>query len=350
MVFARYFILPSLLATAIAVGVSGSHSSVVTGDSGKQNFHEDLPEVVVRSNDRGVLHILAYVREFSQLTSYTDTVDMFREKMVDFMLPNSRKVKFKGWHFARILKSKSYYHFTDDYGLDSVSDKCRHSFSWSDWVGIPPVQNIPMNLLTADNAVDTILGKNGKAEIWAKSGDSIKLDINVLADTLCRKWVPNIQNFFRNGKTEFERFQLSLNYSNVFGGELKPLDIDAYTFNIESKGRGHSLFRFNRHDQPFYVATHAEVYILDKEFISQKEAHKWDKLQFNPDDVEIISPVGVPGLPESTQALIARVETLDASQERLMAAPDYKLLKPDMKISFGNRVFRQLKRLLGLTK
>ena len=55
-----------------------------------------LPEIVVESGRHKVLHVLAYVREFSTLTTYTDTVFLFREKMVDFMLNPDRKVRFKG--------------------------------------------------------------------------------------------------------------------------------------------------------------------------------------------------------------------------------------------------------------
>lgn len=55
----------------------------------------ELPEVIVESRRHLVLHILAYVRECSSLTTYDDTVFLFREKMVDYMLPSDKKVKFK---------------------------------------------------------------------------------------------------------------------------------------------------------------------------------------------------------------------------------------------------------------
>ncbi|MDE6805737.1 MAG: hypothetical protein K2J05_02910, partial [Muribaculaceae bacterium] len=43
----------------------------------------NLPEFVVESNENKYLHVLAYVREYSTLSTYTDTIFMFREKMVD---------------------------------------------------------------------------------------------------------------------------------------------------------------------------------------------------------------------------------------------------------------------------
>lgn len=67
--------------------------------------------------------MLAYVREYSTLSTYSDTVTLFREKMVDFMIVPDRKMKFRGWTSPRLLTSRSYYRFTDGEGLDSVSDR-----------------------------------------------------------------------------------------------------------------------------------------------------------------------------------------------------------------------------------
>lgn len=53
-----------------------------------------LSEIVVESRRHKVLHMLAYVREYSTMTSYTDTVFLFREKMVDYMLTPDGSVKF----------------------------------------------------------------------------------------------------------------------------------------------------------------------------------------------------------------------------------------------------------------
>lgn len=81
-----------------------------------------LPEVVIETQEHKFLHMLAYLREYSTLTTYTDTIFLFREKMVDFMLPHNSKSKFTGWTCPRVLKSRSYYRFTNVEGLDSVSD------------------------------------------------------------------------------------------------------------------------------------------------------------------------------------------------------------------------------------
>lgn len=55
----------------------------------------DLPEVVVESKKRQVLHITAYLREYSTLSTYSDTVLLFREKTVDFMVPTKKSGEFQ---------------------------------------------------------------------------------------------------------------------------------------------------------------------------------------------------------------------------------------------------------------
>lgn len=311
----------------------------------------ELPEVVVEARQKKILHILAYVREYSSLSSYTDTITMFREKMVDFMLPTEKKTKFKGWRYPRSLNTRSYYRYTNSHGLDSVSDRCNHHFSWSDWIGMIPTTPIQTKMTDIENGVDSINGKYGPTEIWMRNGARFSLDINVLADTTSRKWVPNISYFFSKEDTDFEKFCLKINYDNVFGNEISPLDITGYSFNIESRGRGRGMFQFNRYDQPFFVTTYAEVYILDKEFITVKEAKKWDNLKFSTDGLEIFEPEEAPDLDSATLALIERVNNIDADQVRLSIKPD-SLMSRNVRrgnFSIGHRAFTLLKQLTGVT-
>ena len=56
----------------------------------------ELPEVLVESKKHQVLHMIGYVREYSTLTTYSDTVMLFREKTVDFMVPVGREKRCRG--------------------------------------------------------------------------------------------------------------------------------------------------------------------------------------------------------------------------------------------------------------
>lgn len=308
----------------------------------------ELPEVVVESRQQRLLHILAYVREYSTMSTYTDTIFLFREKMVDFMLPKDDKVNFEGWNTPRVLVSKSYYHFTDAFGLDSVSDNCNNHFSWSDWIGIIPSAEVPHRLALSELATDTVMGKYSPSEIWTRKKDNLTLDVNVLADTTGRKWVPNLSYFFRDN-VDFEQFRLSLNYANAGSNILLPIDLSGYSFNIESNGRGRGMFMFNRSDEDFYVSTYAEVYIADKEFITVKEAKKWRKFKSNGLDIAMYEPPGVPGLHSSILGLIDRVDSIDTDETRLLRTPDKRLAGRKIeKLNVGAQILKRVKGLIGI--
>ncbi len=63
----------------------------------------DLPEMTVNSRDHQVLHLTGYVREYSTLSTYTDTVLLFFEKTVDFMIPAKNIKNYKGWSLPAYL-------------------------------------------------------------------------------------------------------------------------------------------------------------------------------------------------------------------------------------------------------
>ncbi len=154
--------------------------------------------------------MLAYVREYSTLSTYTDTVFLFREKMADYMLTPDKKVRFKGWSSPRLLACRSYYRFTDARGRDSVSNVSNHHFSWSDWIGTPPASVLPHVLAQSESGSDTIRGKYSATEMWTRNNSRVIVDVDVMADTTSRKWVPNLAGFFRND-LEFERFRVRFN-------------------------------------------------------------------------------------------------------------------------------------------
>lgn len=308
----------------------------------------ELPEVVVESRQHKVMHMLGYVREYSTLTTYNDTVFLFREKMVDYMVNPDPKVKFRGWTNPRILKSKSYYRFTNSQGLDSVSDESNYHFSWSDWVGLGGDISIPESLRGKRQSTDTLRGKYSPSEIWVRNGDKVTLNINVLADTASRRWVPNLSAFFRK-EMDFENFKVRYNYDNVTGTKLSPMDVTSYSCNIESKGRGHDMFMFNRVDEKVFVSTYAETYILDKEYITLPEARKWEKLAVGSGVMEIYEPDDAPPLQASIAELIDRVNNVDKDQVKLAQKQDMSLVREVVKHHFGHRLLQLLKATTGIS-
>lgn len=268
-----------------------------------------LDAVTVEKKKRLVLHMTAYVREYSSLSTYSDTVYLFREKLVDFMLPNPG-TKFDGWSLPRVLTSQSYYRFTNASGLDSVSNRYNNYFSWADWMGLAPTQQLPSNLGMCVS--DTIRGKYSPAEIWQKNDNRLSINVDVLADTIGRRWVPGLTKLLRNHDADFEQLKLKLDYSV----EPTPLGLMGYSFNIQSRGRARDMVSFNRQEEPFFVSSYAEVYVLDREFITVKEAKKLSgKLDYG--ELSIIRSPFAPELSPEVRGLMARVDNIDHDGARL---------------------------------
>lgn len=302
-----------------------------------------LPSVTVETKKQIVLHMTAYVREYSTLSTYADTVFLFREKLVDFMLPNPG-TKFDGWSLPRVLKSQSYYRFTNSSGLDSVSNRYNNHFTWSDWMGIAPEQKLPPRLATA--ASDTLRGKYSPAEIWQKNDGKLTVNVDVLADTTGKKWVPNLSYLLSNHSVDFEQFKLKIDYSV----EPTPLGLMGYSFSIESRGRARDMFKFNRSEEPFFVSSYAEVYVLDREFITVKEAKKRGKIDLS--ELSIIRSPNAPDLSSDVLGLMARVDGIDHSEARMATVTiDTNNFNPQgPPPNMAERAWSMIKGMLGISR
>lgn len=333
---------------SVATGIVALLTYIFASEAKAQRSMTQLPEVLVESSRRNMLHVMAYVREYSQLTTYSDTVFLFREKLVDFMIPG-KKAHYRGWRIPRVIKSESYYHFVDSGGLDSVSDSSRHHFSWSDWMGLPPEMPFPPNMSKNFVETDTLFGKYSPMEIWSKQKDSVSVYVNILADTLARRWVPNMKSFFQKDDVEFEGFKMQLNYDNVLGAELLRRDLQNYTYHVDAMGRGYSMFRFNNREESFYATTDAEVYFVDREYITEGEAKKWAKGKHSKEDVEIMVPPEAPPIEDDILALIERIKNMDKKAVRLAEAPDQNMKRMERNRSKGGEFLRYLKNIIGIS-
>lgn len=285
-----------------------------------------LPEVVVNSKTKEVLHIIGYLREYSTLTSYSDTVTLFREKTVDFMVPTKSAGRYRGWSSPRPLAVKSYYRFSSGQ-QDSVSDYFSRHFSWSDWVGLPGETFLPEGLRNDTAASATVQGRYGVASRWRKTGNDILVDVDVLADTTNRRWVPAIASYM-HGQATFDKFNIRYKYIDAESPKLSAGDLAGMAFNIESTGRGRSMFRLFKKDEPFFVSTYAELYITDREYMTVKQARNLEKTPPKADETGIHAPDEAPELLPAIQELIARVEGIDHTWQQfldIISPPRYQI-------------------------
>lgn len=250
-----------------------------------------------------------------------------------------------GWLNPRVLTAKSYYRFTDYDGLDSVSDRSNHHFSWSDWVNI--VENISLPArLNHSSGTDTVFGRFNPSEIWTKNDDRLRIWVNVLSDTANRKWVPALGWFFKSG-IDFEKFNISYDFRDIVSNQATSRDLTHITCNIQSRGRGRNMFGFNRRDEDYFVTTYTELYIVDQEYLTVADAKRWERHNLKSFD-PVLPPGIVPEISEQTARLIARVDSIDHDDRRIHIRPDprigYRKERPKLP---KNKILRFFRKMLG---
>lgn len=291
-------------------------------------FSVELPELTVSTRHRPILHLTGYVREISTMSSSADTLMLYREKWVDFMIPTGKEKRYEGWLEPRLLKTKSYYKWTDSQGLDSVSDRANHHFSWSDWISLPGRVNFPAAISGSKTGTDTIMGKYSPAEIWRKGKEKATVSVDVLADnsaTFKRKWTPRLAGpYWRN--LDFERMRLEFEYSDIDTFAVRPQNIDYLSCYVESMGRGHDMFRFHTIGDEVYVTTYFDLTITDREYLTVRDARRkeHDLLSALEDAILIFQTEQMPR-DSLISELIARVESIDHDSRRLAMELDKRV-------------------------
>lgn len=284
----------------------------------------ELPEVFVYPEDRPVLHLNGYIREYSTLTSWSDTVFLYREKMVDFMLPSRKIRNFQGWDKPRLLASKSYYRFTNCHGLDSVSDNFGTHFSWSDWMELPGPVAMAEKLRSQTSGTDTVRDRFAVSRIWEKQDENASVNINLLADTLNQAWLPSFSHSYIN-RVDFDKVNVGFSYEDADTDVLTPEQLTGCTMHIKSQGRGYDLSRTFRTLGPVQVETKAELYFTDKQYITLKEARKLAKKQPQLTAQDIVAPPQAGRPSESISQLMAKVDHIDHDAIRMGIVPDQRL-------------------------
>ncbi len=306
-----------------------------------------LPELVVSDSRKKILHVVALVREQSTLSTISDTVFMFREKLVDFAIPNSTS-KYQGWTLPRIISSKSYYRFTDDHGLDSVSDTYLRNFSWCDLINLHLGDTIPPVIRSSENTSDTIRGRYRASRIWSRDSIGATLHLDVLADNANLQRFPFISRFVRDEDLDFRQLDIRYDFDVMPSGLLNAESINSYSMRIESKGRGDERLPVFKRRQSGYVDTYSTTYIIGREYISKKEAEQWRKQRFSFSDADLAIQGIIPPRAAEIDSLIARVENIDRNSIRLDIIPDKDLAGPF--VERGKENFKFINRLKMMVK
>lgn len=302
-----------------------------------------LPELVVSSKKAKAVHLTGYLREYSTLTTYSDTVTMFREKTIDFMVPTQREKKYRGWTTQRVLASRSYYHFSDSQGLDSVSGNFRQNFSWSDLAGVFRSAKMPENIAAGRSDTDTVFGKYSPAAVWRLNGDNLHLETDFLADRGDCDWLPAAARMF-SGSADFSRFNVNYEFSGTEGDMIYPENLSRMTVVIESEGGGRDLRRLFRNDKSLYMTTYAEIFITGREYLTAAEVKRWEDNPPLGSEIGISAPPEAPALPAYVAGIVERVESLDIDGLRLREKtdPKYHVMKKYEQLQLPKSKFKKV--------
>lgn len=90
------------------------------------------------------------------------------------------------------------------------------------------------------------------------------------------------------------------------------------------------MFMFNKVDEPFFVTTYVEIFYVDKEFMSVKNAKKWESHSYSKMKIDQFNvPSIVPKLSHDVLALIDRVNNVNHDKVRLQIPPDERMIRID---------------------
>lgn len=331
--------------------ISSFSIDATTAESSEGNFKNDgkiLPAVIVRPKKYSSIHLIYYVREYSTMAGDYDTIRLFREKTVDFMIPVHGSKK-SGWLNPRVLASRSYYRFTNYEGLDSVSDRYREHFSWSDWISLFDRIQLPEKLFSENSYEDP---STPFCTYTVVSGDDIVLTADLLKDASNRKLMPSASRLFETAGLKFLKFDTKYCLTNLEKASATPENVKRFDVDIRSENRGRVNYSASlKTKETCFVDTHAEFYMIAKEYLNKSEATQWRNKPHQSDEIEINAPEEADPLPDLYADLVNRVDNIDVAQLRINAEMDARLIGPrynnfmTKNQSFIGRLWDKIKKL-----
>lgn len=274
----------------------------------QQNY--ELPEIVIIPGSRPLLHLTGYMREVTSVLSSSDSVTIFKESVVDFLVP-VEKTKVKGWNKARELASKAYVRMSNSSGLDSVSTNHEYEFMlWGNRKSlIPSAAKIPEKFKEAEMACDTVPGKYYPKIIRWKNRDVTRWHGDALANEKNHIITPWALKLF--GLTT-DVTEISENY--VFdtpdGDYIRPTDLRQVSITIDMLAKGKLFKKTFDSSSPVNVRTYMELYLTDREFLSEEEGKSLKKETPTIEASDILAPTNATPLHPAIIRTVERVNSL----------------------------------------
>lgn len=270
----------------------------------------ELPELVISPGARPLLHLTGYMREVASVLSSSDSVNIFKESVVDFLVP-VEKTKVKGWKKARELASKTYVRMSNSSGLDSVSTNHEYEFMlWGNRKSlIPSTAEIPEKFKGAEVACDTVMGKYYPKIIRWKNRDVTRWHGDALANEknhVTSPWALKLFGLTTDVTEISENFVFETPDSDFIG----PSDLRQVSITIDMLAKGKLFKKTFDSSSPVNVRTYMELYLTDREFLSEEEGKSLKKEIPTIDSSDILAPTNANPLHPAIIRTVERVNSL----------------------------------------
>ena len=286
-------------------------SSVGDGDIAMTVRLYELDEVVVQPGDHPLMHIKAYVRSITTTTGATDSMTIFKESIVDYLRPVG-KSKVKGWNKPRTLASRTYMRHTDSSGLDSVSDKVDELLLFEDlFARFPDISGLSkrINNNTGIAGSDTVMGKYYPRLILNRTGDYVRAFSDNLADEKDHTMSPWLAKAL--GMTmDVHEANCSLLLDVADDMPLGISSINSFSYSMDVMCRGKLFKSLFRTSGPVKLTTYSEVYVIDREYLTDEDARDLKENAPKVKQSEIAAPEGVPEPHPAIIGIVKRVDDL----------------------------------------
>lgn len=312
--------IPDLLPTSFPITFSymGYESreiaTIPTSDVALTPKMYELSEVVIKPGTHPLLYVTAYMREYGTSFGSSDSVTIYNESIVDFMIPVG-KTKNKGWRKPRTLAENTYMRHTNSNGLDSVSDKIDDMYLLAAKSHIYPsaksaVMTLPPNIATTSGqASRTIFTKDSTKIDWLRNGNVIKVNYDVMTRYKNHVYTPNALKLL--GAT-MDITEAMDNYTFVKEdnyNKLSPADVRQISRSMKMIGRG-KVWRWSLGTKnPIDMRYYAEIYVLNREYVTEAEAKELKKETPVVSAERIVAPNGTPDLHPGIQSIVNRINS-----------------------------------------
>ncbi len=266
----------------------------------------ELEEVVIVPVKRNVLKQTFYIREYFSMSNQTDTITYFVEYMANRFVPTTKDAKFGGNSSFRILASHQY---------------SRYKLFGEDSVAVDPKASMPSFLKVLELNVDEVKApesfkkagntnklyeksdKSGKSLIQKQNAQTFITIRDGLADTKEHKispWPLKLLGFTMDINQLYTTHAYRVNDKGIY----LPKDLIEASFVMEADGKGKYLRKALKSDKPIIVRSMIELYVVDRDYLSNEEAK--EEYKDKPTNVKFEIPSTVPPLNEATKRLVER--------------------------------------------